>query len=208
MRILAIASILGACSVSYALGPAVQSWTGGTRFASFFTSAQATPDMVGFQFSVNTNVDVSQFGIWNDNDANGLDQTHRVLLWRLSDQALLSDVTVTPGDTLISGFRYATGANVSLVTGTTYVIAADYWSGGLDGYISTPTSAVYDSAMTHIGAAAPAVVNSGYVMPTALVTTNRGRFGPNMIFTDPVPEPATMVALGLGAAALLRRRRK
>jgi len=164
--------------------------------------------MVGFQFQVNTAMDTNQFGIWNDNDANGLDHTHRVMLWRLGDGALLADVTVNPSSTLINGFRYETGPNISLVTGQTYVLAADYWSGGLDGYISTPTSVTYDPSIIHVGASHPAAASLGYVMPTLVTTTNRGRFGPNIILSNPIPEPTTMVALGLGGLALLRRKRK
>lgn len=208
MKKIAILALLGVVSSqAMAFGPGVVSWTGGSRFASFYTSAQATPDMVGFQFSVNSAANLTHLGMWRDNDVNGLEQTHQVMLWRLGDGALLSQATVTNANPLTGDFHYAAVSPVTLQTGQTYVIAADYWSGGLDGYISTPTSAVYDSNITHIGAAHPAAVNMGYVMPTLVTTTNRGRFGPNFM-TEAVPEPATMAVLGLGAAALLRRRKK
>ncbi len=44
----------------------------------------------------------------------------------------------------------------------------------------------------------------GFSFPGTL-TANNGRFGPNIQF-EAVPEPASVFLMGLGAAALIRRR--
>jgi len=188
-----------------AFGPAVISWTGGSQFSSFYGSLQATPDMVGFRFNVSTDLLVTELGFWGDT-SGGQQASHEVMLWRQSDAFLMGQATVAPGAP-VDTFGYTAVSPILLTAGVDYVVAADYWTGGPDAYVSGPTSATYDPLMTHVGASHPAAINMGYVMPTTLTTSNRGRFGPNMTLAA-VPEPASFAVLGLGAAALLRRRRQ
>lgn len=207
MKTTFILSLVATSAVSFAFGPAVQSFTGGSRFISFSSSAQATPDVVGFRFTLADSRLVTNLGVWRDNDAGGLQQAHQVGIWDLSTATLVTSATVDNTGSLIGDHYYAAVSPVVLNAGTTYVIGATYWTGGLDGYISNPTTLTLDSGVTVLGSVAPATANLGFVMPTGFTAGARGRHGPNFI-TAPVPEPATLAVVGFGALAMIRRRKR
>ncbi|MCB0824782.1 MAG: DUF4082 domain-containing protein [Armatimonadetes bacterium] len=203
-----IFALVGLSAVAMADGAAITSISGGTRFVNYHAGDTPTdPGMVGFKFNVNANTNMTHLGIWADNDTSGLDEEHQVGLWRVSDGALLASAFISNADVLEGDFYFeALGSSVALTAGVDYIVAAAYWFGGLDGYISEGTYGT-DSNVNLVNAVFPDAEALGFVMPGGNTVGNAGRVGPNFK-TDAVPEPATMAVLGLGAAALLRRRKK
>lgn len=199
-KTLAIAG-LAAASSSFAFGPAVQSWTGGSTFPIFYGGS--TGDAIGYFFQVTEAVMVDALGVWND--ADGLGATHDVGIWNVATGGLIASASVNNGGTLSNNFYYTAITPVMLSSGVNYVVAAVYTATDGDSYVSTPTTAQYDPMLIHQGAAHPSAGSLGFTMPTVQTAANRGRFGPNMNFA-PVPEPGTLAAVGVGLAFLLRRR--
>ncbi len=207
MRNLALLALAALSVPVLAAGQFVQSFTGGSNFTSFYGSAQATPDMVGYRFTANTNLFVTDLGMWIASPTNpGLDQVHRVILWDTNAASIVASAVVDSTSTVMGDWVFTAITPVALTSGTNYTIAADYWTGGLDWYNSGASSVTFDSDLSFVTRLAPTAINMGYVMPT-LTATGNGRFGPNLI-TAAIPEPASMAVLGLGALALLRKKRK
>jgi hypothetical protein len=193
-------------AVAAQANPAILSFTGGSTFDSYYGSNQATPDVVGFRFSVNQELTVNRLGVYSP--GADLGASHQVGIWRLSDSALLSSATVAPGSTQIGSFRYASVTGVMLQTGVDYVIGATYWGGGPDLYVSFPSSLFTHPLVNHQGAVYPGSPNLGFVMPTAFEPNNLGRFGPNFTFEreNVIPGPAAAACFLI--AGLARRRKK
>lgn len=109
---------------------------------------------------------------------------------------------------------FATKSNFNFVAGTVYTLSFDYFSTGnsntadvtvgSNSFVVTTSSGAWQTFSSSFSFASNTSAN--------LVFADRGNDNvgmgiDNVRITSPVPEPATLAALGLGAAALLRRRR-
>jgi len=185
------------------------------------TAVSLTPDpgqvstgdwSLGFLFSVNSAINVTQLGFFDDN-GDGLASSHDVGIYTTSGSLLVS-ATVSTSDPLDGLFRYVGISPLSLTAGQQYIIAA---STGPD----TPTNPgdpfVYNPLAF---STAPEItfIEARFIASPALAfpvdsQASEGYFGPNFKFeaAAAVPEPsaffsaATAGLVGLGVA---RRRRR
>lgn len=189
-----------------AQNPGLVSYTGGSTFATF----QADGDTVGWAFSLNQSITVSQLGFNDVTPADPLTVAHLVGLWDSAGN-LLASIMIQPGSNLINGFRYEAIAPIVLAAGQTYILGAFYAADNTtaDGYVTGATSATFDPVLNFLGPRRdPDGAQTGLVFPS-VVSAGNGRFGPNMLFTV-VPEPATYALLGAGLTIVgirFRRRR-
>lgn len=209
-RLLAIVALTGVASIASA--QAVDGFTGGSEFDSFF-GGTAAGDTVGWEFTVNADIFVTDLGIWNSDTQGGfegLTSDHRIGIWDLVSGALLVDGSAGPGGTVVGEWTYSSVTSTMLSTGNRYVIGALYNAGGVgdgDNYISSATSVSMDPTINFGGGHSPLVADLGFALPeTFSGGTSFGRFGPNFLFS-PVPTPGSMAILGLGGLMVTRRRR-
>jgi len=159
---------------------------------------------VGWQFDVNTQIIVTHLS-WYDHGQDGIDE-HEVGLWDTGGNLLVSAVLGSGTSEALDGiWRTVDVADTILTVGSGYIV------GGYNGATSTDVlkanvSQTVASEITFVDAT---FSNFGATLdrPTIFSVASSGFYGPSFQY-QAVPEPATMVALGLGAAALLRRRRK
>lgn len=209
-RTFAIVALAGVASIASA--QAVNGFTGGTQFGAFFGGAIAG-DTVGWQFTVNEDIFVTDLGVWNQDTqlgSEGLTSDHRIGIWNLDTGALLVEGVAGPGGDVLGDWTYTSVANTQLSTGATYVIGALYDAGGVadgDSYISSASSVSMDPTINFGGGRSPLAENLGFALPeTFSGSASFGRFGPNFQFT-PVPTPGSIAILGLGGLMASRRRR-
>lgn len=157
---------------------------------------------LGYSFTTESDILVTELGVV-DQDEDGLNESHAVGLWRVSDQALLGTTTVSAGtsSSLVSGFRFSDVSNITLTAGTQYVVAAFY---------QTFADTVIDNTRT---AASGITMSSGtsFVLSASLEFPSdfqdRPRGNANFLFAA-VPEPSSALLFGIGAAGLATRRRR
>lgn len=105
--------------------------------------------------------------------------------------------TATDSDS-VNSVAIASASGVSLTAGTTYWFVASNLDSTIANALSWNTAVSYSGSLSSYNAY---YVRNG----TAYYTTGLGAFS---VQVTPVPEPTTLAALGLGAAAFLRRRRR
>ncbi len=91
-------------------------------------SAQSEDEnVIGFEFTPNQAVTVDSLGFY-DHLGDGLTNAHAVGIWRVSDESLITSVTIPSGAsaTLTSSFRFEAITPVLLAAGAAYRIAAAY----------------------------------------------------------------------------------
>jgi len=210
VRMIALVAAAGAASLANA--QAVTGFSGGSQFDSFFGGAVAG-DTVGWRFTVNSDIIVTDLGVWNADTqlgSEGLTSDHMVGIWDLVSGALLVSGTAGPGGTAVGDFTYAAVSETTLTTSGSYVIGALYNAGGVsdgDSYISSAASLTTDAAISFGGAHSPDVGDLGFTLPTTFSGAgSNGRLGPNFLFR-PVPSPSAFALLGLGGLVAGRRRR-
>ncbi|MGH6998727.1 MAG: PEPxxWA-CTERM sorting domain-containing protein [Phenylobacterium sp.] len=197
LKALAAAAALGLGALTAA--PAAAATPGIVLDDNFATFAGGDWTM-GWAFEVTTSQQLLGLGAF-DYQEDGLYLDHEVGIWDASG-ALLASVVVTSADPLISGYRFASIAPLTLKAGSTYVVgAADY------GFYRDPIPVV--GTMT----IAPGVtyLESRYFRGTGLhlpegVMTGSQPAG-NILLGSAVPEPATwaMMIIGFGAAGAMVR---
>jgi hypothetical protein len=186
-----------------AFAQALTGFSGGTLFATF----EADGDTIGWQFSVNRAVTITHLGFWDGDAATQpMVNSHAVGLWDNGGNLLTSN-TVNATSPFTGPWRYEPTANVTIGPGTYNLGAFVAAANGLpDGYMTGTTGITMAPGFTMLGTLRdPSGPQTGLVFPS-VVTAVGGRFGPNILFADPVPEPASLLALGGLCAAFLRRR--
>ena len=175
---------------------------------------------LGSEFTVNSpNLSAIALGIY-DTTGNGFLQSHDVGLWdRTAGDVEVAQVTIPTGTgaTLINGFRYINlGSPLALIQGHQYILAAFYPVGEVAGVndqlldcCGGGTNATPDG---NFGSFAGAFTTPGLgssaghlTEPNGTVPGTTDYVGPNLEFVQ-TPEPGTFALLGLGLAAVVRRR--
>ncbi|MBN2588203.1 MAG: DUF4082 domain-containing protein [Candidatus Fermentibacteraceae bacterium] len=161
-----------------ALGQAIIGFAGGSQYDSYYGSASG--DVIGWRFTVNDDLYVTDLGVWNADQTGGIESPHQVGIWDGS-QNLVTSATVDAGGTVVGDWIYASVAPTSLFTGQTYTIGALYFPGDSDYYISSASSMTAATEITWLSSVYPASSELGFVFP-ASTSTSIGRFGPNFLF--------------------------
>ena len=199
--------LLGICNVSHA-EPAA-SFTGGPTTVGHAGNSATT---LGWVFSSNTTVTVTALGYYDDG-SNGLAEVHDVGIFS-STGSLLFSTTIPAGNSgaLIAGFRYVSIAPVVLSIGN-YTIAGTIGAQASDP-VAYNVAGLSSAAQITIPSGASRYTESGsytsLTYPTlAFPSSNPYNvyFGPNFQ-VSPVPEPSTVVFMGVGALGLLAAQRR
>jgi len=150
----------------------------------------------GWEFDVFSDTTVSQLGYF-DFENNGLAESHDIGIWN-SVGDLLTSATIAAGTgaPLIDGFRYTDIFDITLSSGTGYVVGAN--NVDVDNMIADVDTL---STLPNIAWVESRFLETGGVL--ALPTDTIGRdayFGPNFLTADAVtvPESRTLFLLALG----------
>jgi len=159
---------------------------------------------LGWEFNVLSPVTVTTLGFYDDL-MNGLTENHDVGIWDPSGSLLVSG-TVTPGSPLVGWFRWTAVPLTTLAVGDGYRIAA---TTGSENYTWEPNGL---TVVPQIELVQSRETSSSTLVYPENTDVQYGIFGPNFNIVKPVPEPASVAALGLMASGLLaplyRRLRK
>jgi len=149
---------------------------------------------IGFTFTPTGNIVVDSLGV-EDVGGDGLQEAHPVGIWRDSDQALLTSVTVPAGAaaTFDSGWRFTPTTPAALLSGVAYRIGVFRSDGSLDQY--TFNGPIVTAPEVTRGTDAFISPVAGLTFPTTLDAVARSVA--NFTFVVPEPSGLTLAALGL-----------
>ena len=169
----------------------------------------------GYTVTFNQEVYVNALGLW-DYQANGLVDAHQVGLWN-SGGTLLAQAVVDNSSTVVASvnsqnaWRFTSIATVLLMPGT-YKLGA-YYPTPADAFVASlnvpPAQIVVNPLATYGNSFATDGTIQFFTEPTNMgpSTWDPAFFGPNAQ-VSPVPEPGTLVLMGLGLAAARRRMKR
>lgn len=163
---------------------------------------------LGFKFSVNFPLTVTELGVYDD-FGDGLIGSHEVGLFK-SDGSLLASTTVQTTDPLSGLFRFSSIAPLVLGSGDYVLVAVAGYNPGnpVDKYTHDPYNITFDPNITFLGNRVLGNTGNSLLFlsdANTEVSTDPflqyGWFGPNMnaVAAVPVPEPMTILTLtGMG----------
>jgi hypothetical protein len=166
------------------------------------------PTTIGWSFTANSTVTVTQLGFFDATPATPLSTSHAVGIWTNVGLPLGSSIVQT-NSPITNGFRYVPTVPFQLNAGQNYVIGAllpaapDNDNALIAG--SSPLLTTTASQITY-GGSRSGIVSSSLMIPGNLFPED-GLFGPDFQFTtSPVPAPPAVVLVGLGAGCVALQR--
>jgi hypothetical protein len=202
MKTLMFGCALVLATSAVAQDAALQNFAGGSRYTSYYGSV--TGDVIGWTFTANADVFVTDLGFWIDDQDGVMDAPHQVGIWDINGNLLVS-TTVDPNTAFeYNGFNYQSVTPYALSAGTDYVIGGMTTTDDNDWYVSGASSANWDPRVTFVNSRYPLDGEMGFVFPE-LTSSSIGRFGPNFLLSD-IPGPGGLALLGLGLLGYRRRR--
>ncbi len=164
----------------------------------------------GWTFQTTTPVNATALGcfarIFIDNPSVNFIE---VGLWN-SSGALLASNSISPSSQPTGQSRYESITPVLLNPGETFHIGAFYPGGGIGlGIAGAAAGGTISNSPAILLRGSALGVNSGFISPAEPVSGPDGSIylGPNFQFQGGVPEPSSMLLLGLGGALLAARRK-
>jgi len=167
----------------------------------------------GWDFSLSTNVFVTDLGIWDGSSGtgvgDGLVEAHTVSIWTSGGTLVTSAIVPAgAGGTLVDDFRYISITPTQLLAGN-YVIGAHYL--GRADIIAFNATGITTASEVTFGHSRQNGFGQGNGFPTG-VSDAGGFFGPNFQFTTSTSVPDTgttcsLFGLSLMGLAFLRRLR-
>jgi hypothetical protein len=169
-------------------------------------SITTTPFATGWEFSLDTPVTVTSLGYW-DMNGDGLVKSHRVGIFRASDQQPMVSANIIDAGTLplVDGSRIVNVPDTALQANVSYYILADDIDGDMYAFGNGAISFA-----SHISWAGAANTTLNDIFAAASFTGGTaGNLAPNFQFNVVAPSPGVGAMVGLAAAgAGLRRRRR
>jgi len=180
-------------------GPAITSYVPGTDFTNAAWS-------LGWEFQVGSGaITVTDLGVYDD-FANDFTESHEVGIYDLSGTLLVSG-TVNPGDILSGFFRYTSVAPTNLAANTNYIVTAATRS---ENYGFFPSLITFDPAISYVRDRFQFSNTLVFPSNSTGFAAGEGIYGGTFGFipsVTAVPEPSSMVMLGLGALGMAFARR-
>ncbi|MDX2035490.1 MAG: PEP-CTERM sorting domain-containing protein [Isosphaeraceae bacterium] len=176
---------------------------------------QAYGGSIGLDFNVNSSILVNALGAF-DNGGNGLFAGVTVTIYNRTSQAIVAQAVVPAGTSapLINGSRFISLPNPIKIDPGNYTVSAVFTS---DLFFNVFTGTNVPSTLNSGGGLVSFVGTGRYGLNTGFPTIVDSQqvvnpyAGGTFRFEDAIPEPSSLVLMGIGSVAtagLIRRRRK